>query len=289
MIKSMTGFGKAKAVCGNVLLTVEIKSLNGKALDAALKLPSRFKEMELEVRNIFNEKIIRGKLDCFVMIEKTETSNGISIDQNAFVKIYNEIKSLADKVGADTTNLLTYVINQPEVRCTEVQDLSEEEKTSFLAIVHQAVEQLDSYRVCEGKILEQDFIKRISIIRELLSQVDNFEFDRTIRIKERIVSRLNEIVQANIDENRLEQEMIYYIEKLDITEEKVRLTQHLDYFLQCLDNEKEQGKKLGFIAQEMGREINTLGSKANDAEIQMLVVKMKDELEKIKEQVANIL
>ncbi|MEE0910271.1 MAG: DUF1732 domain-containing protein, partial [Bacteroidales bacterium] len=239
--------------------------------------------------SIFNEKILRGKLDCLVLIEKTENSTFHIVDQNSFTKIYNDLKTLADKVGADSTNLLTYVLSQPEVKMTDQQDLSEEDKSAFRNIVNQAVNQLDEYRICEGKILEQDFIKRINIIAELLSQVEKYETARCVRIRERIVSRLNELEVQNIDDNRLEQEMIYYLEKLDITEEKVRLKQHLDYFKQCLDQEQGQGKKLGFIAQEMGREINTLGSKANDADLQVLVVKMKDELEKIKEQVLNIL
>ena len=289
MIKSMTGFGKAKAVCGDMLITLEVKTLNSKTLDVSMKLPSRLREMEFEIRSIFNEKILRGKLDCLVLIEKTENSTFHIVDQNSFTKIYNDLKTLADKVGADSTNLLTYILSQPEVKMTDQQDLSEKDKSAFRNIVNQAVNQLDEYRICEGKILEQDFIKRINIIAELLSQVEKYETARCVRIRERIVSRLNELEVQNIDDNRLEQEMIYYLEKLDITEEKVRLKQHLDYFKQCLDQEQGQGKKLGFIAQEMGREINTLGSKANDADLQVLVVKMKDELEKIKEQVLNIL
>ncbi len=289
MIKSMTGFGKTKAVCGDMLVTLELKTLNGKTLDVSLKLPSRLREMECEMRNIFNKKLLRGKLDCTVLIEKTGSSLGHIVDGNTFKKVYNEVKTLADEVGADTNNILSYILCLPEIRNTDLQELSKDERAAFLNIVNQAVEQLDEYRICEGRILEQDFIKRIDIIGELLKQVENYESARCIRIKERIISRLKELEIQNIDDNRLEQEMIYYLEKLDITEEKVRLKQHLDYFKQCLDQEQGQGKKLGFIAQEMGREINTLGSKANDADLQVLVVKMKDELEKIKEQVLNIL
>ena len=272
MIKSMTGFGKAKAQCGDYLIALEIKSLNGKALDASIKLPVRYRELELEIRNIFSEKLTRGKIDCIATIEKTNAEVALGIDAQAFVSLYKSLYSLAMSVGADTTNLLTYVLNQPEVKGGEQTELDDKEKAAFLDLAHKAAEQLDQYRVCEGAILEKDFEKRINLIGELLKEVEKYE---TGSIK--------------TDDNRLEQEMIYYIEKLDITEEKVRLRQHLDYFLQCLSKEECQGKKLGFIAQEMGREINTLGSKANDADIQVLVVKMKDELEKIKEQVANIL
>ncbi len=290
MIKSMTGFGKAQAPCGENSVSFEVKSLNGKLLDSSIKLPPRFKELELEVRNILSQRLIRGKIDCSINIEKqTENLNAITINKEAFVKIYSELKALALCVEADTANLMTYVLNLPEVRESEPKELSEEEKKIFLSVVNQAVGLLDEYRTCEGEILRKDFVKRIDIITNLLSQVDNFEAERCQRIRERITAKLNEIAQDKIDENRLEQEMIYYLEKLDITEEKVRLKQHLDYFLQTLDSEEEQGKKLGFIAQEMGREINTLGSKANDATLQVLVVKMKDELEKIKEQVANVL
>lgn len=289
MIKSMTGFGKAKAQCGDYLIALEIKSLNGKALDASIKLPVRYRELELEIRNIFSEKLTRGKIDCIATIEKTNAEVALGIDAQAFVSLYKSLYSLAMSVGADTTNLLTYVLNQPEVKGGEQTELDDKEKAAFLDLAHKAVEQLDQYRVCEGAILEKDFEKRINLIGELLKEVEKYETGRCERIKDRLIARLKEIESIKTDDNRLEQEMIYYIEKLDITEEKVRLRQHLDYFLQCLSKEECQGKKLGFIAQEMGREINTLGSKANDADIQVLVVKMKDELEKIKEQVANIL
>ncbi len=290
MIKSMTGYGKAQAQCGDMLVSFEVKSLNGKLLDAAVKLPSRFKELELEVRNIFSQRLLRGKVDCLVTVEKnTETNSERIINKEAFVKIYSELKTLAQSVGADITNLTTYVLNLPEVKESEPSVLTQEEKEKFADLAEEAVSLLDGFRICEGKILMADLEKRISLIADQLAEIEKYEADRCVRIKERIVSKLNELSQAKADENRLEQEMIYYLEKLDITEEKVRLRQHLDYFLQTLDTEEGQGKKLGFIAQEMGREINTLGSKANDADMQVLVVKMKDELEKIKEQVANVL
>lgn len=289
MIKSMTGFGKAQAVCGDALVTVEVKSLNGKTLDASIKLPARFKELELEVRNIFSDCLVRGKLDCNISSEKCNLENTPLVNKEAFTNVYTNLKSLADSVGADTSNLLNYVLSLPEVRFAEQQELDDEEKALFLSTVRQAVKSLDEYRTCEGGILEKDFIKRVNLIGDLLKEVDKYETERCVRIKDRLFSKLKELTLDKLDENRLEQEMIYYLEKLDITEEKIRLRQHLDYFLQCLAQEECQGKKLGFIAQEMGREINTLGSKANDADIQVLVVRMKDELEKIKEQSANIL
>lgn len=285
----MTGFGKAQTVCGDALVTVEVKSLNGKTLDASIKLPARFKELELEVRNIFSDCLIRGKLDCNISSEKCNLENTPLVNKEAFTNVYTNLKSLANSVGADTSNLLNYVLSLPEVRFAEQQELDDEEKTLFLSTVRQAVKSLDEYRTCEGGILEKDFIKRVNLIGDLLKEVDKYENERCVRIKDRLFSKLKEFTLDKLDENRLEQEMIYYLEKLDITEEKIRLRQHLDYFLQCLTQGECQGKKLGFIAQEMGREINTLGSKANDADIQVLVVRMKDELEKIKEQSANIL
>lgn len=285
----MTGFGKAQAVCGDALVTVEVKSLNGKTLDASIKLPSHFKELELEVRNIFSDCLVRGKLDCNISSEKCNLENTPLVNKETFKNVYSNLKALADSVGADTSNLLNYVLNLPEVRFAEQQELSDEAKALFLSTVRQAVKNLDEYRTCEGGILEKDFIKRVNLIGDLLKEVDKYENERCIKIKDRLFSKLKELTLEKLDENRLEQEMIYYLEKLDITEEKIRLRQHLDYFLQCLTQGECQGKKLGFIAQEMGREINTLGSKANDADIQVLVVKMKDELEKIKEQSANIL
>lgn len=285
----MTGFGKAQTVCGDALITVEVKSLNGKTLDTSIKLPSRFKELELEVRNIFSDCLVRGKVDCCISSEKCNLENAPLVNKDAFVNVYNNLKVLADSVGADTSNLLTYALSLPEVRFTEQQELNDTERELFLSAVRLATKNLDEYRVCEGGILEKDFVKRVNLIGDLLKDVDKYETERCVRIKERLSSKLKEFTLDKLDENRLEQEMIYYLEKLDITEEKIRLRQHLDYFLQCLAQGECQGKKLGFIAQEMGREINTLGSKANDADIQVLVVKMKDELEKIKEQAANIL
>lgn len=290
MIKSMTGFGKAQTRCGNLLISFELRTLNGKSLDCSIKLPQLFKELEPELRNIFSSRIQRGKTDCSVSVEAQGEAKASQLyNREAFLSIYSELKSLAESVNADPQNLMLHVLNQPEVRCSDTLELSDEQKEVALSLCAEAVSALDEFRVKEGAILRADFEKRIAIIGDLLAKVDTYERERCPRIKERILSKLNEVCKDAIDNNRLEQEMIYYLEKLDITEEKVRLRQHLDYFLQTMESEENQGRKLSFIAQEMGREINTLGSKANDADLQVLVVKMKDELEKIKEQIANVL
>ncbi len=290
MIKSMTGFGKAQTRCGNLLISFELRTLNGKSLDCSIKLPQLFKELEPELRNIFSSRIQRGKTDCSVSVEAQGEAKASQLyNREAFLSIYSELKSLAESVNADPQNLMLHVLNQPEVRCSDTLELSDEQKEVALSLCAEAVSALDEFRVKEGAILRADFEKRIAIIGDLLAKVDTYEGERCPRIKERILSKLNEVCKDAIDNNRLEQEMIYYLEKLDITEEKVRLRQHLDYFLQTMESEENQGRKLSFIAQEMGREINTLGSKANDADLQVLVVKMKDELEKIKEQIANVL
>lgn len=290
MIKSMTGFGKAQTRCGDLLITFELRTLNGKSLDCSIKLPQLFKELEPEARNVFASRIQRGKTDCSVSVGTQSTSKASQLyNREAFLSIYSELKSLAESVNADPQNLMLHVLNQPEVRCSETLELSDEQKQAFLRLCNEAVFALDEYRTKEGAILRADFEKRIGIIGDLLAKVETCEQRRCPKIKERILAKLDEVCREAIDNNRLEQEMIYYLEKLDITEEKVRLRQHLDYFLQTMENEENQGRKLSFIAQEIGREINTLGSKANDADLQVLVVKMKDELEKIKEQIANVL
>lgn len=290
MIKSMTGFGKASKEIGNQILKTEIKSLNSKQFDANIKIPSKWRELELEIRTILLDSLIKGKIDCCITIE---TNKGISvnkINEELVKQTYQQLHHLATEIGANTDRLFEYVLSLPEIRNSEVEsDLSEEEKSMFFSMIKEAILNFNNFRETEGAILEKDFIERINIISNLLKEVDVYEQERCNKIKTKLTSKLKEISIEEINENRLEQEMIYYLEKLDITEEKVRLSQHLEYFKQCMDTEINQGKKLGFIAQEIGREINTLGSKANNADIQTIVVKMKDELEKIKEQLANIL
>ena len=290
MIKSMTGFGKASKEIGNQILKTEIKSLNSKQFDANIKIPSKWRELELEIRTILLDSLIKGKIDCCITIE---TNKGISvnkINEELVKQTYQQLHQLATEIGANTDRLFEYVLSLPEIRNSEVEsELSEEEKSMFFSMIKEAILNFNNFRETEGAILEKDFIERINIISNLLKEVDVYEQERCNKIKAKLTSKLKEISIEEINENRLEQEMIYYLEKLDITEEKVRLSQHLKYFKQCMDTETNQGKKLGFIAQEIGREINTLGSKANNADIQTIVVKMKDELEKIKEQLANIL
>ncbi len=290
MIKSMTGFGKASKEIGNQILKTEIKSLNSKQFDANIKIPSKWRELELEIRTILLDSLIKGKIDCCITIE---TNKGISvnkINEELVKQTYQQLHHLATEIGANTDRLFEYVLSLPEIRNSEVEsELSEEEKSMFFSMIKEAILNFNHFRETEGAILEKDFIERINIISNLLKEVDVYEQERCNKIKAKLTSKLKELSIEEINENRLEQEMIYYLEKLDITEEKVRLSQHLEYFKQCMDTEINQGKKLGFIAQEIGREINTLGSKANNADIQTIVVKMKDELEKIKEQLANIL
>lgn len=290
MIKSMTGFGKASKEIGNQILKTEIKSLNSKQFDANIKIPSKWRELELEIRTILLDSLIKGKIDCCITIE---TNKGISvnkINEELVKQTYQQLHHLATEIGANTDRLFEYVLSLPEIRNSEVEsELSEEEKSMFFSMIKEAILNFNNFRETEGAILEKDFIERINIISNLLKEVDVYEQERCNKIKTKLTSKLKELSIEEINENRLEQEMIYYLEKLDITEEKVRLSQHLEYFKQCMDTEINQGKKLGFIAQEIGREINTLGSKANNADIQTIVVKMKDELEKIKEQLANIL
>lgn len=286
----MTGFGKATKEIDNQIIKTEIKSLNSKQFDASIKLPYKWRELELDVRNLLVESVIKGKIDCCITVESNKTLAINKINEDLVKQTYSYLKGLATEIDANTDRLFEYVLSLPEIRNGESEnDLSESDKNLFLSMVRDAIEAFNNYRSIEGAILEKDFIERINIIENLLKEVPQYEEERCNKIKTKLTSKLKELSLDEINENRLEQEMIYYLEKLDITEEKVRLSQHLEYFKECMDKEINQGKKLGFIAQEMGREINTLGSKANHADIQTIVVKMKDELEKIKEQLANIL
>lgn len=286
----MTGFGKSSIEIGNQILKTEIKSLNSKQFDASIKIPSKWRELELEIRNILVESLIKGKIDCCVTVETNKELSINKINEDLVKQTYQQLHGLANEIGANTERLFEFVLSLPEIRNSELEtELSEDEKNLFLSMIKNAINSFNDYRVTEGAILEKDFIERINIIANLLKEVDVFEEERCNKIKAKLITKLKELSIEEINENRLEQEMIYYLEKLDITEEKVRLSQHLEYFKQCMSTEINQGKKLGFIAQEIGREINTLGSKANNADIQTIVVKMKDELEKIKEQLANIL
>ena len=291
MIKSMTGFGKAICELPIKKITIEIKSVNSKQLDYNLKLPYIYREKEVEIRNILSNRLERGKIDVYVNTENTGGISNYSINRAVAIKYYEELKGLSSDIGKnDFNDYLPIIIKLPEVLKSENSEIEEEEVNKFVETFETALSQLDEFRKHEGEVLEKDFIKRIDIIGELNDTVAPYEKKRIIKIKEKLTKSLNEVIEENkFDKNRLEQELIYFIEKIDFTEERVRLKKHLHYFLDTLKDKDSNGKKLSFIVQEIGREINTLGSKANDADIQKIVVQMKDELEKIKEQLMNVL
>lgn len=286
MIHSMTGFGKAFVQLPLKKITIEIKSLNSKNLDLSVRLPQQYKEKELEVRNVIAQRLERGKIECSVYIEVTgeETSSTINAP---IVKAYiDQMRAIIP--DADATELMKMAVRMPDSLKVERCELDEEEWRKIQIILNEALDNIVSFRNQEGAKLQNDFEKRINNIRTLMNEVETYEEERINAVKERLRQGLEEL-KVNIDQNRFEQELIYYIEKLDINEEKVRLTNHLDYFIETMSGNEANGRKLGFISQEMGREINTMGSKSNHAKMQKCVVLMKDELEKIKEQVLNIL
>jgi len=293
MIKSMTGFGRVVFDTPNKNISIEIKSLNSKQIDIKLKLPHLYKEKELEIRKIITQKLERGKIDFSIYYDSTGEKLESKIDKDLALNYYNELSNLADEINCkkDTTDFLSLLVKMPDVFKPEREILDVSEYEILKENIIKAIDLLDKNRLEEGKILEKDFINRINKIDDLLKDISPFEADRINKIKERIINNIQNFVtdKSAIDNNRLEQELIYYIEKIDITEEKVRLHKHCDYFLETLKEEKANGKKLNFICQEIGREINTLGAKSNDINIQKIVVQMKDELEKVKEQVLNIL
>ena len=290
MIKSMTGFGKGEAICGDKKFRVELRSLNSKQLDLSVKIPGKYRAAEAEVRNIITRQLQRGKVDCFVSFEAAVADTSAHINVDAFKAYANELRKVCQENGisAEGDALLTAVMRMPDVVTSEEQDVSDDELKAIVDATEQAAAQLDAFRVQEGAILIADLLSRIDLIEKYRHEVEPFEGQRVETIKNRIRENLQKLA-VEVDNNRLEQEMIFYIEKLDITEEKVRLDSHCSYFREVAATEDAPGRKLGFIAQELGREINTMGSKSNEANMQRLVVMMKDELEKIKEQVLNIL
>ncbi|MDD3287028.1 MAG: YicC family protein [Bacteroidales bacterium] len=289
MIKSMTGYGKASANYNNKTLTIEIKTLNSKQIDLNLKLNASYRNKEIEIRNKIANILERGKVDCYVIKEFVDEAPNLDINTALFVSYYKQFEALADIVNAPKEHLLHYVFQIPEINSCANKEIKQDEIDILFLLLDEALEQTDQYRLVEGKCLERDLLLRISLIGEKLLEVNKFEKLRIQQIKDKLLSKLNELDCQSLDMNRFEQEIIYYLEKLDITEEKTRLKQHLDYFVNTMNLPTSQGKKLGFIAQEIGREINTLGSKAQDANMQKIVVQMKDELEKIKEQILNVL
>lgn len=286
MIQSMTGYGKAVAECSDKKITIEIRSLNSKSLDLNTRLPYLYKEKELDIRKIISEKLQRGKIDLNINTEATATNKAQQINPEIIKAYMDEFKQVAP--DASNAELLAIVMRLPDVMAFTCKELDEEEWTIFAKLLNEAIQNLNEFRLAEGKVLEQEFAQRIQIILKLLKEVEPFEKERIQTLKDRFTKNLDEL-SSDYDQNRFEQELIYYLEKLDITEEKVRLKNHCDYFLENLNSNESEGKKLGFICQEIGREINTLGSKSNHSEMQKIVVQMKDELEKVKEQVLNIL
>ena len=286
----MTGFGKGEAALRNKKITVEIRSLNSKQLDLSLRLPAVYRQSEYEIRNLIARTIQRGKVDVFVTVESQAVETSARINREVFREYLRQMNDTLSFSGIDAgyDAILPVIMRLPDVVATEAEAISEEEHAALLAAVEAAAAHLDAFREQEGAILIADLLGRVDRIESYKEEVVPFEKARTETIKARILDNLEKL-QADVDRNRLEQEMIFYLEKLDITEEKVRLANHCRYFREVAAGEEGAGRKLGFIAQEMGREINTMGSKANESNIQILVVKMKDELEKIKEQVLNIL
>jgi len=286
MIQSMTGYGKAVTESSDKKITIEIRSLNSKSMDLNTRLPYLYKEKELEIRKYISENLQRGKVDLSINTETTTTNKAQQINGEIIKSYINEFKAIVP--DASDAELLTVVMRLPEVLSFTSTEIDENEWNLAFETLKLAIKDLTNFRIDEGKVLESEFTSRIQNILNLLDQVIPFETERIATLKERFLKNLEEL-NVDYDQNRYEQELIYYIEKFDITEEKVRLRNHCNYFLQTLNSEESNGKKLGFITQEIGREINTLGSKSNHSEMQKLVVQMKDELEKMKEQLLNIL
>lgn len=289
MIHSMTGYGKAEQLYNANNICVEIKTLNSKQLDLSLKLPQELKASEFDYRNEISARLQRGKVDATITITNTDVAQNTHIEKEVVASYFEQINSISKEYNIpEAKDVASIVFRMPGVFVAPTQDYDDEFLAKIMETLVQALEMTDDFRAKEGIILKKDLVKRVELILGYLAEVEPFEKNRHEIIKGKLQKNLQELTSGEYDENRFEQELIFYLEKLDITEEKVRLRKHCDYFMETID-EEGAGKKLGFIAQEMGREINTLGSKANDADIQRLVVKMKDELEKIKEQLFNIL
>ena len=292
MIQSMTGYGKAVVTFKEKKINVEIKSLNSKALDLSTRIAPLYREKEMEIRQTVAKSLERGKVDFAIWIEKDAVVDAAPINTALVENYYKQIKAISSQTGIpEPTDWYATLLNLPDVTTkTDTEELTDEEWTVASQVIGQAIDALVAFRKQEGAALQQRFNEKVDNIEHLLSQIEPYEKSRIEKIRQNIIKGLEQIPSADYDKNRLEQELIYYIEKLDISEEKQRLTNHLKYFRETMNEEGHGvGKKLGFIAQEMGREINTTGSKSNQAEMQNIVVRMKDELEQIKEQVLNVL
>jgi len=291
MIKSMTGYGKSICELPSKRITIEIKSLNSKQLDVNTRIPNIYREKDLAMRNIISQKLLRGKIDMTFYVESMIPDKIPQVNEEVIAAYHNQLKSVADKLNiGENTDFLRIIMPLPDTMKTPQAELAEEEWQAVSSALNEAIDHLDSFRIQEGESMQKDVTAKSTSIKNLLEEIAPFEKQRTEKIKNRIKENLTEFNNnTGVDENRFEQELIYYLEKLDISEEKVRLSNHIHYFHETMNEGDAVGKKLGFITQEMGREINTLGSKANDSDIQHIVVKMKDDLEKIKEQILNIL
>lgn len=287
----MTGFGRVTVETGGKTVTVEIRTLNSKQLDLNTRIPLLFKNFENEIRSILSKEIVRAKADITITVENHAVTSSVSINKDLAKSYFNTITELSEELGNPVaSDIFIQVLRMPDVVSTPQEAVSEEMWADVKGAIGEACRQVDEFRISEGRALEADFMKRICCIRDMIEEVIPFEESRIVKIREKFEKSLSELSpKMQYDPNRLEQEIFYYLEKLDITEEKVRLRKHCDYFIETLQDGTDTGKKLGFIAQECGREINTLGSKSNDFDIQQIVVRMKDELEKLKEQLANIL
>jgi uncharacterized protein (TIGR00255 family) len=288
MVLSMTGYGKATSTFEGKKIVVEIRSLNSKSLDLNLRLTSSYRDKELEIRSVIGEYLDRGKVEASITIENTTENKNFTINKNVVATYYNDLKNIASELGESSSDLLPIIMRLPEIFSNEKETVSPEEITVVFDLMKEACKNLVAFRKQEGDQLRADFEGNINRITELLGQVPVFENERIDIVRERMRAGLEKLTTQKIDENRFEQELIFYIEKMDISEEKMRLGNHLDYFTETM-NLPLCGKKLGFITQEIGREINTLGSKSYHVEMQKIVVEMKDHLEKIKEQVLNTL
>jgi uncharacterized protein (TIGR00255 family) len=287
----MTGYGKAECEFQQKKITIEIKSLNSKQLDLNLKIPAFYKEKEFDIRNEIAKEIERGKVDLFINIDLDVEDTSVCINTGIIKGYYNQISAISKDLNLEVpSDIISTLLRLPDAFKADKQNLSESEWEQLLKCIRKAIQSLNEFRIQEGAALAEDLKNRIEKINNFTNELCNFENQRIEKIKQRIKNSLEDsIIKEKIDENRLEQEFIFYVEKLDITEEKVRLANHNKYFIETMDETESPGKKLGFITQEIGREINTIGSKANDADMQKIVVNMKDELEKIKEQINNVL
>jgi uncharacterized protein (TIGR00255 family) len=288
MLMSMTGFGKTTGTFQSKKVTVEIRSLNSKSLDLNVRVSGVYRELEAEIRKVVLELLDRGKIDVNINLDSTGDTKNYAVNKDLAKAYYTDLKSVNELIGEKTEDYLALILRMPDIYINEKDELGEEEKEWLIGLVRNACDNLNSFRRQEGQALEKEFFDRITEIRNLLLEVPKYENERIEAVRERIRKGIEDLSNVKVDDNRLEQEMIFYIEKMDVAEEKMRLANHLDYFLHTMVL-PHSGKKLGFIAQEIGREINTLGSKSNHAEMQKLVVDMKDSLEKIKEQVLNTL